>query len=362
MKRLVLLALVATMFAGCVQDKTEDIAIEVGSKKVYASIESSDNRVQLNSQKQTVWNAGDQIIIYEPMAIYTGTFDGETGDRSGSFTLGESHGYVPDALTTPYAVYASDVTDLKLVTWSDGMLGSVITVPATQNYLQDSYGLRSNVMIGTTTDGENYTFKNVLGYLRLSLTGNKSVKSITITSNGGEALAGIIVLRFDDVEYFIHYQNTSSTVTLDCGSGVALSSTPTNFYFAITPTNIASGITAEVTFTDGSTFSQKTSNAIPIVRNGIQPLATFRTDISDSDYQKFIIHHSGSTFVAPLIEGATSGSIDWGDGTTSLLDEFVSYDYTDNASSHIITIKTLNASDVTIPSMKGVTKLDLSNF
>lgn len=363
MRRGTILALATIVFVGCVKDMTNDVTVGLGGKRYYATIAPTESRVQLNQQKQTVWNTGDEIAIFTPdNSIHIASFDGKTGDRDGSFTTTKSYTLSDAGLTTSYAVYASNATELQLMAWTnDGMIASMVKVPSTQTYLKGSYDSNVNVMIGTTTDGSNFTFKNVLGYLRLGVTGEKMVQAIRVESNGGEVIAGDIVLRFDNVDYFAYYQDVSSQITLDCGQGVQLSDTPTYFYVAITPTVLSQGFTAYVDFADGTSFAQSTSNAITIERNYIHPMNTLKTNYSEDEYRRVFVHHTAKSFVTPLVD-AMNGSIDWGDGTVSMLKEFTSYNYLDNASSHTITIKVIEPKSVIMPSMKGVTKLDFSNF
>lgn len=361
MKRYIILALVATMFAGCVNDMTQDVDMSVGAKKFYATLTSVESRVQLNSEKETVWTKGDEIIVFtDNNKIYRASFDGETGDQKGSFTTTKTY-TCSNEISEPYAVYASDATELQLVRWNDNQVGPAVTIPTTQNYLKDSYASNTNVMIGTTTDGTNFKFKNVLSYLRLGLTGNQRVRSLTIESNAGEAITGNIALRLDNCDYFMYYQHSSSTVTIDCGTGVQLSATPTYFYAAITPTTLSEGFTATIELEDGTTLSQTTNKSIVIERNCIYPMATIATAINESDYKNIYIHHTAKSFMAPYIE-AMNSVIDWGDGNTSSIDKYLTYDYLDNATSHIITIKAVKPRIISIPSMKGVTKLDFSNL
>lgn len=363
MRRSFILALATIVFVGCVKDMTNDVAVGLGGKRYYATIAPIESRVQLNSQKQTVWNAGDEIVIFTPdNTIQIASFDGKTGDRNGSFTTTKSYTLSNDAgLTASYAVYASNATALQLMGWANGMIAPMVRIPATQNYLENSYASNVNVMIGTTTDNTNFTFKNVLGYLRLGITGDKEVRAIHIESNGGEALSGDIVLRLDDIGYFIYYQNVASRITLDCSQGVQLSDTPTYFYIATAPINLSQGFTVVIDFADGTQFSQSTDTAINIERNYIHPMSTLKTNYSDEEFKRVLVYHTAKSFVTPLVE-AMNGSIDWGDGTVSMLKEFTSYDYFDSTTSHTITIKVLEPESVIIPSMKGVTKLDFSNF
>lgn len=357
-----MIALVATLFAGCVKDRVNELSVDSFGKKIHASIEPTESRVQLDVNKHTVWNADDKIVLYEDGACSVLSFDGKTGDRSGTFTVQKSFNANIQTNGAHYALYSCDNQQFMAGSWSDGTLALFATVPAEQNYLADSYGLNSNILLGASDDGENFSFKNLLGYLRLAVVGEKRVDSIELMNNSGGAVAGLVVLMVTDVDFWQLYDSPSSSITLNCGEGVQLSSSPVNFYFAMLPTMLEEGISVNIHFTDGTSFIQNTNNAITIERNVIQPMAVINTDIDESDYKRVLIHHTNRLFVTPLVEGYSNGSIDWGDGNVSLLNEFSSYEYTDNATSHIITIKAIPMNSVILPTMKGVTKLDLSNF
>ena len=55
MRKSVIFLMLATLFAACTKDRTEDVALTDGTK-IYATIadmEGADGRVQLNDKKQT---------------------------------------------------------------------------------------------------------------------------------------------------------------------------------------------------------------------------------------------------------------------------------------------------------------------
>ena len=63
MKRFLLFALVATMFAACVTDATEDVAVGVETSETLTVSFEGDSRIQLQNGK-TVWNAGDLVSVF----------------------------------------------------------------------------------------------------------------------------------------------------------------------------------------------------------------------------------------------------------------------------------------------------------
>ena len=369
MKRGLLYLLALVTLASCAKDAAVDEPrVDGAEEKIYASIDDSeysaydDTRVELNNKKQTVWTAGDKILTFEFGNIYEWKFDGKTGDRNGSFSKTGTSYTDPYGKTTNYdQYYALYLSDLSIAQFSDKSPGLGTTLPATQHYKDHSYGLNTNAMLGTSSDGKNYQFINLMGYLRLSLTGNKVVKSITLESNNGETLAAhIYVHKSSD---YIIYDKTSTSITLDCGDGVQLTDVPTEFYFTILPQTLSKGISVVVNFTDGTVFPKSTSKSITIERNHIQPMKNFNTG-GEAQWQMVSILHTGSKIYAPYFYGssALSGYIYWGDDYMSDVNSVSSYTYDDGMASHTITVKTMGTTAIEIDNCQGISEIDLTNF
>ena len=86
MKRFLSFVLAAISTIACTQREIEEARLSPDGDKIYASIASTETKVQLNDLKQTVWTEGDQIYVIGPDIYAVYQFDGKTGDRSGSFT------------------------------------------------------------------------------------------------------------------------------------------------------------------------------------------------------------------------------------------------------------------------------------
>lgn len=365
MKRYVLFLLLAVVLNSCEQDSTNDILVNVEAEnKIYATLASEDDRVELNGSNQLVWTAADEMVL-----VYTNIrdrykFDGKTGDKSATFTrikVGtpvENYEFDRYYAVCPYGT--SKVANngvFVFVSPSTGM--------TTQKYESGNrLSVNTNMAFGVSDDGLNFSFKGVLGYLQVKLTGDKVVKSIELINNSGEKIAGQYHVYINNPDEVHWYQSSKATpnIILDCGDGVQLSATPTDFYFAIRPMELTEGVTLNVTFTDGSTFVQSTSKAITITRNTIQPMAVIPT--SDVVYQIVNITHSMSSFMLPIITGKTSlsGCTDFGDGTTSLLNFVTSHDYTDGKEMHTVSMKLRNATKIEIGNCRGISEIDISNF
>jgi len=88
MKRILAFACLVAIAAGCVREEVQEPLESVHT--IYARITGDETKVQLNSARKTVWTAEDQIIVLGEYDVYNyseWTFDGQTGDRDGSFSL-----------------------------------------------------------------------------------------------------------------------------------------------------------------------------------------------------------------------------------------------------------------------------------
>jgi len=364
MKKSLIFSLFAILFVACTRDGVEDVVVDaVVPDTIYATIETPSCRVQLNDRCETVWNKDDIIIVLSSNEYSLYRFNGKTGDYSGSFTK-VGYGVAPGdkyRFDKSYAIYSQNSFE-GYGSYSDGTPLLFASVQATQTYKKGSYGEHANIMFGGSEDGKNYQFTNILGYLRLSLTGNRKVSKITLSGNNNETIAGTLYFPTVDSSKHEWYSGQSSSIELDCGNGVALSTAPTSFYFALPPIIFNKGIKVSINFTDGTSYVQSTQKSIPIARNTIQPMKSFDTNPDSLDRREVVIYHSGEYIIAPTLDNAVTGEINWGDGNVSFFNEFTSYDFTDGAMSHIIKIDVAGATAVEFESCEGISKVDLSNF
>lgn len=350
------------------EEMTAPSSKDEGLEKIYASIDTSSTRVQLDADKHTVWTENDTVFVISPDKGAYWVFDGATGDRAGSFSKVrelEMNGKTPAdfGVTSHYAMYTYG-SKVWVATNGSGETHFLGRVAQTQKYLKDSYGVHANVMFGTSSDGVNFSFVNIFAYLRFSLTGSRKVRSITLWENEYNSIAGRFAFPVSDPEGVFSYDEFSNQIVLDCGEeGVQLSDEPVDFYFALPPLTMTGGLGIIVEFTDGTTFSQKTSKEIVLERNTIQPFATLSTD--SEEWQYLTIQHTGAQFSTPVFSGNTTltGYIYCGDGNTLFLDNYnYLYEYTDGLQTHKVTARVKNADAIRFDSCRGVTKIDLSQF
>ena len=264
----------ATVLAGCrTAGDIDEIVAPHGFE--FSATTEQDSKTALDGTK-ILWMAGDEISIFQGSAkgskfvlakgenTPNGTFSiaaGETFDFFGSTD--------PDATDPDYiALYPYDAAATI-----DGET-VIATLPATQAYAENSFGNGAYPMIARSAS-RALAFKNVCGGIELPLkdeNGKIVVKSVKISGNNGEKIAGEARIETGDVPTVIVAETSSESVTLDCDEGVALDATAKSFILALPPTEFANGITIEVV-TENGVFKKTTANAVSIVRSGIRKMA-----------------------------------------------------------------------------------------
>ncbi len=253
------------MFAACTKDSAENETVAT-SGKLRASIEQNDSRIQL-SDGITTWNEGDKVSVFHHYDAECWQFDGNTGDTYGTLSkISTAKG--SQYLENRVALYPYD--ESNGTPWEEWV---ATVVQPVQKYHASSYGIGSNIMLAVSSN-DNLKFKNVLGWIKVSFTGDKTLKSIVLSGNDSESISGEIQIDIRDMSILITPETTHDTVTLDCGEGVALSANPTAFYFAVIPQTLENGIKVTAIDTDGNATVQKTEKSITVERNHIVSLSS----------------------------------------------------------------------------------------
>lgn len=259
---------------------------EMANTRTYAVInpDEADEYIQY-------WSSGDAISVFFTTANLKYTLTGFKDNEQdyGLFQLSGEE-VSGDELTTGYfySVYPyKEDTEM----FDDGIVA--YTFPQTQHYNAelngDSYFNGENGMIARELQSEYdevLYFQNFCSYLQLRLVTDdgtpKSVKKIILTANNtDDKVAGRSDVEFDgDIPVVYMYNEATNQITLDCGSGVALSqdiNNPTKFWFVLPGGfTFTEGFCITVIFSDNSYFKQKTTKQIGIARSHIKPMATFK--------------------------------------------------------------------------------------
>ena len=283
MKKLILSLLTVFFSASCTHNTIDEIGqIITLPQTLTASLEGNDSRIQLLGGK-SVWNAEDCIsVFYKSFDNLKWIFQGEDGDKSGYFKLAEGNA---GAQTMNNTIVAYPYDANYLIDTNNSTL--IASLPATQHYRYESYGLDENLMVANC-EHTSFTLRNVCGWLKIQLTGNgEKITKLKLKGNNNEQVAGVIYVCTEDAsltlysnqndanfEGNVEFENSNTTeLILDCGNGVELSAAPTEFYITIPPLCFENGITLTVESIDGNSMTVSTYNELTISRNHICPMA-----------------------------------------------------------------------------------------
>lgn len=272
--------LATLVFSACGNISDESNIIDDGvldKWRLSASFEEEDTRTYIDEDCKIYWHNDDRLsVFYGDYNNVECRFTGATGDKSGDIVPVAAVDGGTTLFDAIYALYPYD-KDAEL---SDS--GITFTLPAVQTYAEDSFGRGANAMVAASRSREDHSmlFRNIGGSLKLQLWGNATVKRIRVKGNNNETLAGSasVMASYGATPALEVYNGGVKNVELDCGNGVALSSsisTPTEFWVALPPVTFDKGFTVEVVCADGSLFTKSTSKRVVIERNTIQPMAAF---------------------------------------------------------------------------------------
>ena len=256
-----------------------------------ASVENyySDTKTSLDGIN-VVWSEGDLLAIFKGDAApnkYGVSYGGSvnTGIRLVEAYVSEDEFGGVAAMIPPTNIavypYIDNRMDCRNLTVPSGSTPHYkianFNYPTIQNYTEDNIPLGASMMVAVTTSTSDYNlkFKNVGGVLKVSLTGDIKVKTISIKGNDGEKISGKAEIEVaNDAMPVISFKSGAlDIVTLDCGNGVQLSREATTFHLALPPVVFTKGLFISVTDTDGKNYEFKGSRTTTLNRSEVLPMA-----------------------------------------------------------------------------------------
>jgi uncharacterized protein (TIGR02145 family) len=242
-----LCGLLALAFVSCKKDKET-----TGNMTFEATISqpTSNSKTHIGPDNMLVWDAGNTIKVFNAAGQYgdftTNDNNAVTATFAGTLTASESY-------TAFYPNAQFDGTNVR------------VAVGGTQTYVADNFANNSYPMLATNS-GDNFLFHSHAGVLRLQFTSEvgATVGSITVAGVGNDVLAGTMVYPygyhydFNDVMPYT-VEGGVQEVTLNCGTGVTLQSTPTVFNIILLENALSNGFTVTLKAVDGSELQSFTA-------------------------------------------------------------------------------------------------------
>ena len=270
-KTLTISVLAALVLCGC---QKEELKIEKTTEQktftaeIESDIDDAATKTSLGDQGKVLWKVGDEV------SIFAGNTDNAeykvtevTDENTRAVMSPASSSETGTGANVAYYPYSSA---LALASADDAYTISNIKLPATQTYAQASFADGAFPM-AAVSDNATLKFKNILGGLKLQLTGTAKVRSISVSGNNNEILCGsatVTVSSTADPSITLS-ESTATTVTLDCGTeGVQLNEdTATPFIIALPPMTFSKGFTVTVTDTEDKEMVISTANSKTIQRS-----------------------------------------------------------------------------------------------
>ena len=237
LKSAFLLAIIGGLSVACNIEPVPQPDVEAGvtSLEFCAAHADLQTKTSLGSEPDfnVLWSAGDQISV-------NGVLSNAVAEEDHNKTSVRFR--VEGNLAAPYKVLYPGTTETN-----------VITLPATQNYVADSYDSAAYAAYGTVEelDGEyTTTLNNFCGLVRFALNGSATLSRIEVNALGGEKLYGEFTLADSFNGEFTG--GAEGTLTYIFEEGLKLSATDTYVYIALPAQTYSAGVEAKVYQADGA--------------------------------------------------------------------------------------------------------------
>ena len=276
MKKILLFASAALLFAGCAKENITPIENPDNSQKGDITLSFSASQTGFGTKavigatttdtegtKSTAinWQSTDQISVFdganENCQFSTKNFSTET---TTSCTF---EGNV-NAVAIDYTAVYPYTEGAKII---EGVIRGV-TLPAIQTAVAGSFDSSAALMVAkTVAGGRELAFQNLVGYVKVAT--DFECKKIELCAASGEKLAGAGTITFTDgTPSFTLDEGAESTITLlPAGEGTTIAAG--TYYIAVPATTLAEGWSIRLTDTDDIVSTKKGSKDITFKQSTI---------------------------------------------------------------------------------------------
>jgi len=265
------LATAATMVA-CTEEECVTEALTI-----TGTIESPITKTALDGPDEggvykTVWKDDDAIAIFSGES-QTSKFT-EHKLLSGAGTNTGQFNATGISSNDMLAIYPASIAMSR-----NGILAT-INLPEVQKYVEGNIPENAYPMYGSHNNG-TLKFVNVCSVLKIPMYGDVTVKSITFSPNSDRIkVSGKAVIDWSE-RVMTMYSPSYSYIKLDCGEGVKLTGTETDFHMVVPPFRYLDGFTLTIT-TDKGYVVKTLKSTITLDRSVLYPIEAFECKIDQS--------------------------------------------------------------------------------
>lgn len=225
-----------------------------------------------------------------------------------------------ESLETYYAFYPYS----EDASYSSSDTTLTLTIPQVQKYQENTFATDVVPMVAKFNIGDSLYFKNICGGFVVKMTGTQKITNLRLTmlnASGDDAkVAGKFKVDLkSDVYPMISTDQSTTSISIDCGDGVRLDpTTPTAFHFILPPAEYK-GVKLVITSSDGERMVKSSSKNINIRRSNITYASAFEfrntvehVDLSYDGYSNcYIVSDLGVySFDATVIGNGAFGMMD----------------------------------------------------
>lgn len=298
--------------------------------RLYARIgESADTKTHLLDGKKVCWSEGDRIMAFMKTS---GGVEYQVSDESVGKTYATfakvSEEALNDVATLRHNVAFYPSSLVSLCNMSGEEYVAEVTLPAVQEYAESSFG-DGFFPMAAVSEGNDFTFMNICGCMKIRLIGDCNVKSIRLEGRNGEKLSGaatVTACHGGAEPRIVMSATASASVMLNCGDGVQLSrSSHTDFLIVLPPVEFENGFEVTVCDDEGASYVIGTAKTNSVRRSSVlvMPVKTLDdSDLSASDplpeyVDEYGVNHGsgvkiGETIWAPVNCGYHESDYPWG--------------------------------------------------
>ena len=324
MKKIAIILAAILGLAAC--NKPETVVPIADHNTLYAQIEQETaTKTYMDVNNNIRWSEGDQIVGFmkSSLGLKYQILPSSVGKTYASFeNISDSNDYINAGTEWGHNVVYYPYSDVVEAQKLGSNYSLSVSLPAEQTYAESSFGNGSMAMVAVSEDN-NITFKNVLGGMKLQLKGSQKVTSIQLVGKNSEKLSGAatVTAYTDETKPAITMSSGASTsVTLDCGSGVQLNeSAATEFIIALPPVLFSNGFTVTVTDSESQTYTVETDKANTVLRSSllVMPAVTLTAsgggdseEDDDATYIEYVFLSKSSLTMMPNTSYALVADID----------------------------------------------------
>ncbi len=237
-----------------------------------AILEQGVTKTALTQTLDVVWQAGDQIRVYNSLTPAGKVFT-LTPESDGS-TVGRFAGEGLSGGGPYYAVYPASAGG----TFSQGKIA--VTIPDIQMETPDTFAPGANISTGMAAALDQIYFQNVCGVLAVTLKGDVDISEIIVFDENRDPLCGDAFITPSDtpgtapVLEWNSQGTTSSQLEYISAAGASLTPEGTTFYVVLPAGTLSGGFTVEVhdCNADAMVRHAKDSGTNTIERSTIRPM------------------------------------------------------------------------------------------